>query len=297
MNIEQLKAGLQHPTPGARATCATLIGLVEESRLLETLKDAYPREPDPRVKERISWAGQRLQAARQRGYTPLEDVFRVFGIDDEIEHMEDENEAQVLRSMEMRHSADLSQEKVRGSLRGAALKGGMGALAGGMLGSTAAASMMGHSGVVSPGESYQPKHVRLPAPVPTDSDFGVQLKRLQSDPDPKKRASAALDIMNQNNPAGMVPLTEAYLQETDAAAQKGIERAVRQLYISALYYAMTQDGSVEKAIARRIEKLGKEGKLHAQESIKENAMRQSSPEELAEIMRKAQEKKRNSGKR
>jgi len=84
MKLHELVAGLDHPEPVVRRDVARVLGMVEETRALDALRQRYPTETDPDVQAALSWAGKRLFAAQQAGHTTVDAICQYFGIDREI---------------------------------------------------------------------------------------------------------------------------------------------------------------------------------------------------------------------
>jgi len=64
MRLEALLSGLENPQPTVRLDVVRVLGMLDETRSLDTLRARYQNEPDPVVRNAISWAGKRLFQAQ-----------------------------------------------------------------------------------------------------------------------------------------------------------------------------------------------------------------------------------------
>ncbi len=263
MNLEDLLKALNHPRPDVRISTARLLGVLEETRALGAVGQRYRAETDPAVREALAWAGQRLHAAHQAGYSTLNEIFRHFGIDREIANREDPAEAELMKKMQ--DSLDMELMKMRGDA--ATKKAGLttavaigGALAGLPVGGMINAAMQpgaewaeSNMGVNRPQIGVQ----RVPAAAPSTADITVWVRRLRESPDPAQRARAAGELATLNNPAALPILAAAFVADRAPQVQQAAQRAAKLIYWNALYWQMEHDGSLAQEIARRAGALGK----------------------------------------
>lgn len=128
MNLEDLLNGLKADDATTRLQAARIIGLLDETLALDALAARYRVENVGEVRAAIAWAGKRVQAARQAGYTTLDAIFKHFHIEYEIENQEDEREAELLRKMQLDMDMQLLRER-----SGKAGNAALGAAIGGVL--------------------------------------------------------------------------------------------------------------------------------------------------------------------
>jgi len=301
MKLHELIAGLDHPEPVVRRDVARVLGMVEETRALDALRQRYPTETDPDVQAALAWAGKRLFAAQQAGHTTVDAICQYFGIDREISRSPDAAEAEMLDRMQSALDDDLRDMRNRAGLRraGLAVAAGLGAglVAGPLVGmSAAASSLTPSSDAASSGLGGRPPlgTQRTPAMAPASTDVSVWLRRLREAPAASARERAALELAQLNNPAALPHLAAAFLDDPSPEVRAAAERHGKALYWNAIYWAMEQDGSMAQEIARRAEAMGKTTAVPADApSSSEPAAQPPPPEppsaDVSEILRKADE--------
>jgi hypothetical protein len=264
MKLDAMMAGLDHPEPAVQRDVVRVLGMVEETRALDALRQRFHTEADPDVKAAIAWAGKRLFAAQQAGHTTIDAVCRHFGIDREIEFSPDTAEDEMLKRMEQAFDADLRNMQKRAGLRraGMAMAAGLGAglVAGPMVGmSTAAGSLRPSADAASSNLGERPAFgtQRVPAMAPSTADVSVWVRRLRDAPSAGARQQAAIELGQLNNLAALPHLAAAFLDDVSPTVREAAERHGIILYWNAIYWDMEQDGSMAQEIARRAEALGK----------------------------------------
>ena len=294
MNLQLLLTNLASNDPATRLSAVRILGLVEEINALPAIRQRFAAETDPEVKKALDWAGRRLFAAHQAGYSTLNEIFRHFKIDAEIENAEDPTETQLMQRLQDGFESDLRKMQMGGSLRntitgaavGALVGGAAGAASGAMMGAMAASSNMGEK---RPEVGKQ----RIPPQVPAKTNFDIWLRRLRDTSTPANREKAVLEIVHLNNPAALPALAEAYIGATESL-QNAILKAAKTLYWSAMYWELSQDGTVDQEMKRRLEAKGKAtpATMPSQQSeANKRATQETSKEELAQILARAQEAK------
>jgi hypothetical protein len=264
MKFEVLLAGLDNPQPAVRVDVVRVLGMLDEVRALEALRQRYQVETDEAVRSTIAWAGKRLYEAQQAGYSTLNEVFRHFGVDREIENMPDPHEAEMMKKLEDSLDRDLRDMRDRASKRrmGTAIAAGFGgALVGGpTLGMAAAAgAMMPGAASVSSSMGGRPAigTQRSPATAPSNAPIEVWVKRLREDPLPGKREQAALELAPLNNPAALPHLAAAFVSDSSPQVRQAAQKFGKSLYWSAIYWEMEQDGTLMAEMEKRLQTLGK----------------------------------------
>jgi hypothetical protein len=109
MKLENLIANLHNPHPAIRIDVARVLGMLDEARALKAVGDAYKQETDPDVRAVLAWAGKRLYAAQQAGYSTLDEIFRHFQDQQRNHHASTKEETGVIRRLQ----ADLDAELAR----------------------------------------------------------------------------------------------------------------------------------------------------------------------------------------
>lgn len=315
MNVDTLIANLKNPQPETRLDVIRVLGMVEETRALDALRHRLGEETLPALKENILWAGRRINAAAQRGHTTQDAIFQYFGIDREIENTQDDPEAELLRKMDenlqldlMRRQREANKKKTNlaaGAMLATAALGATGvpvpsATMGGMLqaGAETASSNLGQT-------RPQIGTSRTPAMRPTGTDIALWLKRLEEGQDLNQRINASQHLREINNPAALPHLARIVMGESAPDLRQAAEKAGKHLYWNAVYWQMEQDGSLATEMDARRKALGKTAPAPAAsqtpvESASESQPPEQSPENVAEILRRANEarqrRKKNRGK-
>ncbi|NWG15242.1 MAG: HEAT repeat domain-containing protein, partial [Chloroflexi bacterium] len=255
MNLEDLLNGLKADDASARLQAARIIGLLDETLALDALAARYRVETAAEVKAAIAWAGKRVQAARQAGYTTLDAIFKHFHIEYEIENQEDKREADLLRKMQTDLDMQLLRERsgragniALGAAIGGVLMGPQGMLIGAMSGLTPGADALS-SGLE---ERPQIGKRRVLPTRPGDGDIRLIVRRLLDDPNPDKRRSAALDLGSiSNNPAALPYLAQAFVEDAVQVVREAAGRAGKLIYWNVIYWEMEQSGEMAREIERR----------------------------------------------
>jgi len=310
MRLEALLDGLENPQAAVRLDVARVLGMLDETRALDKLRERYPVEPDPAVKEAIAWAGRRLYQAQQAGYSTVDEMFRFFGVDREIEHMPDATEAEMMKKLQDHLDRDLLAMRQRAATR----KAGMAAAAalGGMLMGGTSMGMVALSGAMQPGAETASSSMearpqigtrRAPATAPSTAPIDVWVKRLRDAPTPELREQAALELAQLNNPKALPYLAAAFVGDSSPKVQQAAQRHGKVLYWNMVYWEMEQDGSLAEEMARRAAAMGKSIKTPGTTgggapltagaaptaSPKSAPSAEPPPVDVAEILRKAKE--------
>ncbi len=266
MKLENLIANLHNPHPAIRIDVARVLGMLDEARALKAVGDAYKQETDPDVRAVLAWAGKRLYAAQQAGYSTLDEIFRHFRIDNEIDNAAPEAEQEMIRKLQ----SDLDAEMIRMQDDAARRKIGsavaMG-LAGAVLGGASMGMGMAMSAGVTPGADVLSSNMsssrpetglkRIPAAMPSTADIKVWVKRLRESPNAADREKAAVELLTLNNPAALPFLGSAFMSDPSPQVQAAAQRTGKLLYWGVLYWTMEQDGSMAEEITRRAAARGK----------------------------------------
>jgi hypothetical protein len=228
---------------------------VDEVDARDSLIEQYRRESNANVRWAINWAGQRIKAARDSGYTTIEAVLQYFQIDAEMRQQPgDANQEALLRKLQY----DLEMNALRDQEASAKRRA---------LGRMAKAGMLGLPGLLMAASSpntakidelkltnslpQAPKR-RIPPTRPADTDISLYVERLFNNPKPEKRAAAASDLAHLvNNPQALTHLARAFTQDRAPQVQEAAQQAGKLLYWNAVYWQMEQDGSLQAEIARR----------------------------------------------
>ncbi|HVO71657.1 MAG TPA: HEAT repeat domain-containing protein [Aggregatilineaceae bacterium] len=264
MRLEVLLGGLENPEASVRLDVVRVLGMLDETLALDRLRERYHAETDPAVKEAIAWAGKRLYQAQQAGYSTVDEIFRYFGVDREIENMPDATEAEMMKKLQDHLDRDLLNMQQRAAKR----KAGMAAAAalGGMMMGGTSMGMMALSGAMQPGAEAASSSMdvrpqigtkRAPATAPSNASIDVWAKRLRDAAMPEMREQAALELSQLNNPKALPFLAAAFVGDSAPKVRQAAQRHGKVLYWSTVYWEMEQDGSLVQEMARRAAEVGK----------------------------------------
>lgn len=309
MRLEVLLNGLDSPQPEVRLDVARVLGMLDETRALDKLRERYAVETEPAVKEAIAWAGKRLYQAQQAGYSTVDELFRYFGVDREIENMPDATEAEMMKKLQDNLDRDLLSMQQRAAKRKAGLTAA--ATIGGMMMGGGAVGMMALTGAMQPGAEAASSGMgdrpqigtrRAPATAPSNAPIDVWAKRLREAPMPEAREQAALELAQLNNPKALPYLAAAFVGDSSPKVQQAAQRHGKILYWGMVYWDMEQDGSLAEEMARRAAAIGKTIKTPgtaAGDALppgpatavppKPSPAAEPPPVDVAEILRKAKE--------
>lgn len=294
MDTEKLLKALKHRNPEIRHQVILVAGMVDEVAALPILREIHEAETDEQIKQNIVWAGKRLNTLKQDGYNTLDAIFEYFNINAEVMATHDPREVELLRQIKARFENDLSQQQSRasaGQIRNSFLTGMLmgGGVVGGLLMSRAAAR-----GSATPAESRTEGRIerRFPAARPTDMQIDRWLERLMSDRDLAVRKKSANSLSDANNPAALPYLARVFRYDKEESMRDVAQRAGKNIYLNTVYWGMEQDGTLKAEMAMRREALG----LPSFEDPEEKPKNDQPPaEDIAEILRKAEERKRKRG--
>ncbi len=316
MKLEMLLNGLENPHPAVRLDVVRVLGMLDETRALKRLRELYPKETDPSVRQAMAWAGTRLYEAEKAGYATLDALFEYFGVNREIEHMPDASEAELLRRLQDGFERDMLDFQARMNRR----KLGMAAAAGlgGTLIGGAALGVVMMAGALRPGaetasaslggERPQIGARRAPAMAPSDVDIQIWLRRLREGASTEQREQACIELAQLNNPRALPHLAAAFVGDSSPKVRQAAQRFGKILYWNGIYWDLEQSGALAREMALRANAIGKsfdaeqgEGDSTAMPgTIQQQDARQGpspaaepSPVDVGEILRKAQQARAN----
>ncbi|MBN1562272.1 MAG: HEAT repeat domain-containing protein [Anaerolineae bacterium] len=257
MKLSVLLGGLHNPNPATRLDVVRVLGMLDETRALEPLRECYPNETDDSVRQAIAWAGKRLFQAYQAGYSTVDEIFQYFGIDREIENTPDEDEARLMQQMDYSLQRDLVDMREKGARGKVGWAIGVGAVAG--VGAGLHAMMMQGAESASSAMADRPRigTTRTPATAPTDADISIWLRRLHESDQEGTREQAIIQLTELNNPRALPHLAATFINDPSPQIRQAAQRFGKILYWRAVYWTMEQDGSMAAEIQRRATALGK----------------------------------------
>jgi hypothetical protein len=257
MKLSVLLGGLHNPNPATRLDVVRVLGMLDETRALDPLRERYHQETDEGVREAITWAGKRLFQARQAEYSTINEIFQYFGIDREIENTPDEEEARLMQQMDYNLQRDLVDIREKGARGKVGWAIGVGAVAG--LGAGLGALMSTGAESASSAMEGRPQigTTRTPATAPTDADITIWLRRLHESEQESMREQAIIQLAELNNPRALPHLAAAFIDDLSPRIRQSAQRFGKILYWRAVYWTMEQDGSLAAEMERRAAALGK----------------------------------------
>jgi hypothetical protein len=278
--------------------------MVDETLALDALKEAYVFEETPRIRKVMAWAGQRLAAAIGAGYSTQEAIFRYFGVYREIiAAAPTPEEAQAMEEEQRRETAELKrlaeiQAKDEPSLLSAASTANM------MLGNPllSLAMLSARTPPTAPDDSIisRASHTnkkRATAVRPSDTDIRAWVRRLRENDDPAQRKKILAELASLHNPAALPTLALTFAADLNPEVAQMAQYHGKILYWNIVYWQMEQDGSLQQEIDRRIVERQIAAPLDSPPPPPPPpAPETSSPEDIAAILRKAEEARKRRGK-
>lgn len=264
MRLEVLLSGLENPQPAVRLDVVRVLGMLDETRALEKLRERYPVETDADVRNAIAWAGKRLYQAQQAGYSTVAEVFRHFGVDREIETRPDAAEAEMMQKLQDSFDRDLRQMQTQAMKRKIGIAAAA-ALGGAAVGGTTIGAMA-FAGAMQPGADAASSGLglreqmgtrRAPAMAPASTPIDIWVKRLREAPSPDLRDQAALELAQLNNPKALPFLAAAFIADPAPKVQQAAQKYGKVLYWNMVYWEMEQDGSLAQEMEQRAAALHK----------------------------------------
>jgi hypothetical protein len=301
MDTDALIKALSSQEPEMRANAARIVGMVDETLALDALKEAYVFEETPRIRKVMAWAGQRLEAAIGAGYSTQEAIFRYFGVYREIiAAAPTPEEARAMEEEQRRETAELKrlqeiQSKDGPSLLSAASTANM------MLGNPllSLAMLSTRTPPTAPDDSIvsratERRYKRAPAVRPSDTDIRAWVRRLREEDNPTQRKKILAELASLHNPAALPALALTFAADLNPEVAQIAQQHGKLLYWGIIYWQMEQDGSLQQEIDRRIVERQIATPLEAP-APPPPPPELSSPEDIAAILRKAEEARKRRG--
>lgn len=297
--LADLTSQLVHADPIIRLSAVRIVGLVEETTLLPSLRERYKNETEEAVRKGIDWAGKRLFAAQQRGYSTVDAIFERFNISKWMATFSSTDEEKLVRRMQ--HEVDM-QRGVSPNITGQTAAIILGGAVGGLMGASMMAQQYATSNMMASydrpdREAFTTQ--RDPTTRPTTMDISAWVRRLQIEADGRKRMELARELVGANNPAGLGALANAYFAEQEPGIREVLEKSTKMLYWQQVYYQMEHDGRLQQEIDKRLVEMGKlkSGESSA-EALGANEPAKQPSQDISEILRRAEaERERRKGKR
>jgi len=253
--LDNLLSGVQDAEALQRLNAVIVLGTVDEVEAIPTLIEVFKNEREVDVKQALAWAGKRLQAARQSGYSTLEAIVKHFRIERALAEDEAERERRLMDQMKFKAEMDHLKQRennLTSSLASTALNTAVFGLAGfspSMNSSPSAANFISSNlGTNGPQHGSQ----RIMPTRPTDGDIRIYVRRLHEEKEPAKRATAAQNLARLvNNPAALPELAAVFIDDPAQAVKEAAQQAAKEIYWNTVYWEMEQDGRMKAEIERR----------------------------------------------
>jgi len=293
--LDKLLGGVQQSEALQRLNAVIVLGTVEEIEAIPTLVNAFKNEREPDVKQALAWAGKRLQAARQSGYSTLEAIFKQFRIDRALAAEEDERERRLLDQMKFKSEMEHVQrqgDNLKQTLTNTAVSTALFGITGLMSG-MGSSSPSGANFISSNLDNNRPQHgaQRIMPTRPSDADIRVYVRRLHEEKDPAKRISAAQSLARLvNNPDALPDLAATFIDDRSDAVKEAAQQAAKEIYWNTVYWEMEQDGRMKAEIERRGGKAetSATAAMPAQSEPTPSLPPKPKPADIASILKKAE---------
>jgi hypothetical protein len=293
--LDNLLSGVRQSEAIQRLNAVIVLGTVEEIEAIPTLVEVFKNEREPDVKQALAWAGKRLQAARQSGYSTLEAIFKQFRIDRALAAEEDERERRLMEQMKFKAEMEHVQrqgDNLKESLASTAISTAMFGMTG-FMSSMGSASPSGANFISSNLDNDGPKHgaQRIMPTRPSDGDIRIYVRRLHEEKDSSKRVSAAQSLARLvNNPDALPDLAAAFIDDPSDVVKEAAQQAAKEIYWNAVYWEMEQDGRMKAEIERRGGKSGANvsAETPAQAAPTPSLPPKPKPADIASILKKAE---------
>lgn len=287
----RLIEGLTDADAGIRKRSAYILGTVDEVAALDRLYQQYAAERDSDAKQAIQWAGRRLKAIRETGYTTLDALFIHYRMSDAEAQQPNRAEQQVIDDYKLHtHMSALDSET-----RSAAANTALNVLllppifsAGRFLSGGFSSAEVGTKLDAMEYETSEPLVRAHKPPRPGNESIAPVLQRLRAATDPQRRIDLVLDLAQIYNHQDALPhLAALFVRDPDDHVRETAQRAAKLIYWNALYWDMEVDGSLARELAQRgvtqtVEPL-------ASSNRQESDIPTAPQSDIADILRKAEE--------
>lgn len=287
----RLMEGLTDAEAAIRKRSAYILGTVDEVSAVDRLYQQYAVESDGEAKQAIQWAGRRLKAIRDTGYTTLDALFAHYRLNAQSAQHADRAEQQVIDDYKLHtHMNTLDGER-----RGAATNTALNVLllppifsAGRFLSSSFSGSEIGTKLDEVDYSSSEPIARAMTPPRPGSESIAPAIQRLRAAANPQQRIDFVLDLAQiYNNPDALPHLAAVFVRDEDERVCETAQRAAKLIYWNALYWDMDADGSLTQELAQR--GIPRPGAQSTSPDAHESSPPASAQSDIAEILRKAEE--------
>jgi hypothetical protein len=283
--------GFTNPDSATRKRSAYILGTVDEVAALDRLIRQYPAESDVDAKQAIQWAGRRLKAIRNTGYTTLDAMFAHYKLHAAPSQQPERAEQQVIEDYTLHtHMNTLDAEK-----RGAATNAALNVLllppmfsAGRFLSGSFSGADIGTKLDAMEHGAGEVFASATPPPHPGTESIAPAIQRLRAAANSRQRIDIVLDLaQTYNNPDALPHLAALFVRDEEEHVQEMAQRAAKLIYWNALYWDMKADGSIDRELEQRTASNQKDASAPSPQS--EQMPPAASAPDIAEILRKAEE--------
>jgi len=298
MNFEKLIENLNNPKPQARLASVFILGMVNEVRAIDAMRKRYARESNHQVKQAIQTVGGMLAKLKREGYDTSDAICEHFGVYKEVLAAKGVDEEAKVRQIQKDTTHNKKDDDFNDQMWSAAagmLQVGVVAsgLGGTMSMNTANVDMTSNLSNTSDILKQQQKRLR---PIrPSNEDISLWVGRLQTESDPETRIQLIIHIANMHNPAALPYLANLFWTDEDEGVKSNAKKYGTLLYRNALYWEMTQNGTIEKMMQDKAAELGIT--LLEENTITLEPDKPAHQESIADILAKAEAKRQKKNKR
>ncbi len=307
MNHELLIKNLRHPQANVRLGVARVIGMVEETRALDALREVFNSEQDLDARNAMLNAGRRVKVAAERGFNTIDALCQHFGIFRELREVGDPDEAAKLKTIMNQMENDLLRDQMRAQEE--ALRRQNSQSAGLMMGMLLTGNPNGYLNMVAGGMTTPTADVlssnlgskrmelaakRDPARKPTQEDIKRQVQRLREDPDAEDRRKAVIQLGDLNNVAALPFLAEAFARDSADSVRQTAERIGKVLYWNAIYWQLEESGEIETLMREKAQELKEKGGTSDDQALQIPQVPREQPD-INDILRQAEQARKRKG--
>jgi len=253
MYLEAILEQLNHPEAKKRLLAMNTLDMIDEVRALNAISARVPIEMNLDVEKRLKEVGRRLNALKRDGYDTVDAICEHYNVYREVLAQADEDEVKRLQNM-----ASFSNDTAKSSLgnkvtmsasRLVAVQAfGVGAALGGTQ-----VSMTSNMGSIT--DNLKKISRRVKPTTPSNGDFRRWLKLLKTG-NPEERREMIVQLNSVNNPAALPYMAHVYKNDPEQLVRDTAQRLGKVLYWNAVYYELTQDGTIDKLMTEFAASLG-----------------------------------------
>jgi hypothetical protein len=259
MNYDKLIENLNNPKVQSRIASVYILGMVDEVRAIEHLRKRYARESNHQMKQAMQAVGGQLAKLKREGYDTIEAICDVFHINKELQALAGKDEDKKIRDIQKNTARNEKDDDFNdqmwnvasGLVQGGAMLTGMS-----VPGIVNTPNVDFGTNLGDTSEVINKQNKRIPPVRPGNDDIGIWIQRLMTAEDPTERVNIIVQLGNMHNIAALPYLANIYWTDSDERVKFNAKKFGKIMYLNAIYWEMAQDGSMQKLVAEKAEKLG-----------------------------------------